>query len=90
MLTDVSNKVNPSKAKQLGFSESQLEDMYKTKAFQWVLQYEDPGKAVADALSSPKPSLALNALQDRCKCGYGGIGLYKKTSFIWIKVRHHK
>ena len=86
MLTDVSNKVNPSKAKQLGFSESQLEDMYKTKAFQWVLQYEDPGKAVADALSSPKPSLALNALyKTAANADMAGSGYTRKQALSGLK-----
>jgi hypothetical protein len=62
MLTDVSNTMNPSRAKQLGFNEEQINNLYKTKAFQSVLEFEDPGKAVAQALSSQRPGLALNSL----------------------------
>ena len=62
MLTDVSDKINPTAARQRGFSDEQVQNMYKTKAFQWVLNYEDPGKAVAKALASERPTLALNSL----------------------------
>ena len=62
MLTDVSNTMSPSRAKQLGFNEEQINNLYKTKAFQSVLEFEDPGKAVAQALSSQRPGLALNSL----------------------------
>ena len=36
--------------------------MYKTKAAQWALGFEDPGAVVANALKAEKPSLALNAV----------------------------
>lgn len=62
LLTSVSDKLNPSAARRQGFTNEQLTDLYKTKAFQWVLNYEDPGLAVANALKAEKPSLALNAL----------------------------
>ena len=62
MLGDVENSISPSKAKQLGFNDEQLNNLYDTKAFQWVLQYEDPGKAVAEALASDSPTMAMNSL----------------------------
>jgi hypothetical protein len=62
MLGDLENSMNPSRAKRLNFDDAQLETLYDTKAFQWVLQYEDPGRAVAQALASEKPSIALNSL----------------------------
>lgn len=62
MLDDVALQMKPSEAARRGMTDEQLTDHYKTKAFQWVLQYEDPGKAVANALAAEKPSLALNAL----------------------------
>ena len=62
MLGDIENTLNPNQAKQLGFNEDQLKALYDTKAFQWVIQFEDPGKAVAQALASSKPSMAMNSL----------------------------
>jgi len=62
MLDDITLQMNPSEAARRGMTDEQLTDHYGTKAFQWVLQYEDPGKAVAQALAAEKPSLALNAL----------------------------
>ena len=62
MLTDVSLKLKPSEAAKRGFNEEQLTNMYGTQAFNWVLQFEDPGKAVAKALASERPTMALNAL----------------------------
>jgi hypothetical protein len=62
MLTDISLKLKPSEAAKRGFDEEQLKSMYGTQAFNWVLQYEDPGKAVAKALASERPTMALNAL----------------------------
>ena len=62
MLGNVADTMNPNQARQLGFNDEQLNTLYDTKAFQWVIQFEDPGKAVAKALSSPKPARALNSL----------------------------
>ena len=62
MLGNVADTMNPSKAKQLGFNDDQLNTLYDTKAFQWVLQFEDPGEAVALALKSDRPTKALNSL----------------------------
>lgn len=62
MLDDVSMQMKPSEAARRGMNEEQLKNMYGTKAFQWVLQFEDPGQAVAKAIASEKPSLALNSL----------------------------
>jgi len=61
-LGDVSSLINPSKAKQRGFSEDQIQTLYDTKAFQNVLEFEDPSEAVAKALNAEKPTLALNSL----------------------------
>jgi len=62
MLDDITLQMKPSEAARRGMTDEQLTNHYGTKAFQWVLQYEDPGKAVAKALAAEKPSLALNAL----------------------------
>lgn len=61
-LDDITLQIKPSEAARRGMTDEQLTNHYGTKAFQWVLQYEDPGEAVAKALSQEKPSLALNAL----------------------------
>ncbi|MAZ71784.1 MAG: hypothetical protein CMC70_01425 [Flavobacteriaceae bacterium] len=61
-LTDASDIINPSQARKANFSEEQIKRMYARKAFQSVLEFEDPGKAVAQALKSPRPTLALNEL----------------------------
>ena len=62
MLSDPSLTMNPSKAKQAGFTQEQIDRLYSTRAFQTVLEFEDPGKAVAKALASERPTLALNKL----------------------------
>ena len=62
MLGDVENSISPNQAKQLGFDEDQMKALYDTKAFQWAIQFEDPSKAVAKALASEKPTMALNSL----------------------------
>lgn len=62
MLGGIENSISPSRAKQLGLSDEDLNTLYDTKAFNWVLQYEDPGKAVAKALASDEPTKALNSL----------------------------
>jgi hypothetical protein len=62
MLSDPSLTMNPATAKQAGMSDTQLDRLYATRAFQTVLEFEDPGKAVAKALSSERPTLALNRL----------------------------
>ena len=62
MLEDAGDAISPSQARQRGFNDEQLDTMYGTKAFQWVLQFEDPGRAVANALKSDHPARALNSL----------------------------
>jgi len=62
MLDDVSLQMRPSKAKQAGFTPEQVDRLYATRAFQTVLEFEDPGKAVAKALASERPTIALNKL----------------------------
>ena len=62
MLDDVSLQMSPSKAKQAGFTPEQVDRLYATRAFQTVLEFEDPGKAVAKALASERPTIALNKL----------------------------
>ncbi len=62
MLSDPSLTMSPSKAKQAGFTKEQVDRLYSTRAFQTVLEFEDPGKAVAKALASERPTLALNKL----------------------------
>ena len=62
MLGNVADTMNPSRARELGFDDEQLNALYDTKAFQSVLQFEDPGEAVAQALKSDKPTRALNSL----------------------------
>ncbi len=62
-LGDIANRINPSKAKQRGFDDEQIKLLYDTKAFQNVIDAgEDPSEAVAKALASEKPILALNSL----------------------------
>ena len=62
-LGNIANQVNPSKAKQRGFDDEQIKMLYDTKAFQSVIDAgEDPSEAVAKALASEKPVLALNSL----------------------------
>ena len=62
MLDDVSLQMSPSKAKQAGFTPEQVDRLYATRAFQTVLEFEDPGKAVSKALASERPTIALNKL----------------------------
>ena len=62
MLGNVADTMKPSRARELGFDDEQLNTLYDTKAFQWVLQFEDPGEAVALALKSDRPTKALNSL----------------------------
>ena len=62
LLTDISDQMNPTAARRLGFSDEQITNLYKTKAAQWALGFEDPGAVVANALKAEKPSLALKAV----------------------------
>ena len=62
MLDDSAKRMSPPTAKQLGFTKEQIDSLYANQAFQTVLEFEDPGRAVAKALASPKPTLALNKL----------------------------
>ena len=61
-LANIADIINPTQARQRNFSEKQITAMYGAKAFNWVLQFEDPGRSVAAALASERPTLALNAL----------------------------
>jgi len=67
IVLDASDQMSPSRARKLGFSEEQLTQMYDTKAFQHVLEFEDPGEAVAKALADPKPTMALRSLARMAK-----------------------
>ena len=62
MLNDPTLSMSPNKAKQAGFTPEQVDRLYATRAFQTILEFEDPGKAVAKALASERPTLALNKL----------------------------
>jgi hypothetical protein len=63
MLGDVTSALNPREAKaQLKYTDEQLNNLYGTRAFQIILENENPQKAVADALSSKNPTIAMNAL----------------------------
>ena len=62
MLNDPTLSMSPSKAKQAGFTPEQVDRLYAKRAFQTILEFEDPGKAVAKALASERPTLALNKL----------------------------
>ena len=86
MLSDVANQVGPTKARQRGFSEEQINRLYATKAFQSVLEFDDPGKAVAVAVASPKPALALNKLfQMVDEASYEGSEFTKEQALSGLK-----
>jgi len=86
MLDDVTLRMKPSEAARRGMTDEQLTDHYGTKAFQWVLQYEDPGKAVAQALAAEKPSLALNALYRMVnEADYKGADFTKEQALQGLK-----
>jgi hypothetical protein len=86
MLDDITLQMKPSEAARRGMTDEQLTNHYGTKAFQWVLQYEDPGKAVAQALSAEKPSLALNALYRMVnEADYKGADFTKEQAMQGLK-----
>jgi hypothetical protein len=86
MLGDVSNTMNPSRAKQLGFTPEQVDRLYATKAFQTVLEFEDPGKAVAKALASERPTLALNKLYQMVdEANYAGSEYTRDQAMAGLK-----
>ena len=86
MLGDVSNTMNPSRAKQLGFTPEQVDRLYATKAFQTVLEFEDPGKAVAKALASERPTLALNKLYQMVdEANYAGSEYTRDQALAGLK-----
>jgi hypothetical protein len=86
MLDDITLQMKPSEAARRGMTDEQLTNHYGTKAFQWVLQYEDPGKAVAQALSAEKPSLALNALHRMVnEADYKGADFTKEQAMQGLK-----
>jgi hypothetical protein len=86
MLDDITLQMKPSEAARRGMTDEQLTNHYGTKAFQWVLQYEDPGKAVAQALAAEKPSLALNALYRMVnEADYKGADFTKEQAIQGLK-----
>ena len=86
MLGDISNTMNPSRAKQLGFTTEQVDRLYATKAFQTVLEFEDPGKAVAKALASERPTLALNKLYQMVdEANYAGSEYTRDQAMAGLK-----
>ena len=86
MLDDITLQMKPSEAARRGMTDEQLTNHYGTKAFQWVLQYEDPGKAVAQALSAEKPSLALNSLYRMVnEADYKGADFTKEQALQGLK-----
>jgi hypothetical protein len=54
--------LTPTQARKRKFSAKQIDNMYKDKAFQWVLQGEDPTRAVTNAIASERPGLALKTI----------------------------
>jgi len=83
---DIALRIKPSEAARRGMTDEQLTDHYGTKAFHWVLQYEDPGKAVAQALAAEKPSLALNALYRMVnEADYKGADFTKEQALQGLK-----
>lgn len=82
MLDDVSLNMSPTKAEERGFSPEQIDRLYATRAFQSVLEFEDPGNAVATALASPRPTIALNKLYQMVdEANYKG-GEYKREQAL--------
>ena len=82
MLDDVSLNMSPTKAQERGFSPEQIDRLYATRAFQSVLEFEDPGNAVATALASPRPTIALNKLYQMVdEANYKG-GEYKREQAL--------
>ena len=61
-LVDVTDRLRPSQARRMGFSEEQIAEMYKQKAINMALEYEDTGKLVSESLKSPRPTIAMNEL----------------------------
>ena len=61
-LGNIANRLSPNQARKLNFDEEQLNALYDTKAFQTVLQFEDPAKAVSKALDAEYPTKALESL----------------------------
>jgi len=86
MLDDTVNTMNPSRAKQMGFNDDQINRLYANKAFQSVLEFEDPGKAVAQALSSQRPTLALNKLYQMVdEANYAGSEYTRDQAMAGLK-----
>jgi hypothetical protein len=58
MLDDITLQMKPSEAARRGMTDEQLTNHYGTKAFQWVLQYEDPGESGCSSVicGKTKPS----------------------------------
>ncbi len=61
-LGNIADRIKPSDARKRGFDEDQISALYDTKAFQTVLGFENPAKAVSKALDAERPTMALNAL----------------------------
>ena len=86
MLQDTANTMNPSRAKQMGFNEEQIDRLYANKAFQSVLEFEDPGKAVTQALASQRPTLALNKLYQMVdEANYAGSEYTRDQAMAGLK-----
>lgn len=61
-LGNIADRIKPSDARKRGFDEEQITALYDTRAFQTVLEFENPAKAVSKALEAERPTMALNAL----------------------------
>jgi hypothetical protein len=86
MLQDTANTMNPSRARQMGFNEEQINRLYANKAFQNVLEFEDPGKAVTLALASQRPALALNKLYQMVnEANYAGSEFTRDQAMSGLK-----
>jgi hypothetical protein len=63
LLGDVTLQMNPTQAKaKFKYTDDQINRMYGTKAFQSILENENPKVAVAQAIDSKHPVKSLNAL----------------------------
>jgi len=83
-LNDPANSLSIPKARQAGFTDAQIDEYYKNQAFQFVLQYDDPGKAVSEALASKRPVRALtelfNMIEKTSPAEYAKQGFSKESA----------
>ena len=83
-LTDPANSLSVPKARQTGFTDAQIDEYYKNQAFQFVLQYDDPGKAVSEALAAKRPVRALtelfNMIEKTSPAEYAKQGFSKESA----------